>query len=69
LLAAEDGDDDALESGELEDARAVLLDDGQYVELPDRFEVNECRMLERFARSRTDEGERAALSQAIHGRG
>jgi hypothetical protein len=60
LLAAEDGDDDALESGELEDARAVLLDDGQYVELPDRFEVNEYRMLERLARSRTDEGERAA---------
>ncbi len=40
-----------------------------YVALPDRFDIDEYRMMERFSWSRADDEERDELSRAIQGSG
>lgn len=69
FAAAENDDDEWVTPEELEEARAVLANEGEYLALPDRFEINEYRMMERFARNLTDEGERDATLNALNGRG
>lgn len=49
LAAAENDDDEWITPEELAEARRVLAADDEYLALPDRFEINEYRMMERFA--------------------
>src|ERR1044071_1764467 len=46
LAAAENDDDDLVSEEELAEARAILAAESEYLELPDRFEINEYRMME-----------------------
>ncbi len=45
------------------------LDSDDYLALPDKFEIHEWSIMERFAASVDDEGCSEALSDAIHGSG
>lgn len=69
LVAAEapDGDND-VDDGELELARTVSATPG-LLGVPDRFEVDEYRMMVRFAAGRAAAPERDALASALHGSG
>jgi hypothetical protein len=69
LAAAEDDDEEWVSEEELADARKVLAADDEYVALPDRFEIDEYRMMERFARSLTEASARDAALTALRGRG
>jgi hypothetical protein len=70
LLAAEEGAGaDEVEEFELADARAILESGGEYLALPDRFEIDEYRMMERFAAGVTDPAAQAELEHALRGRG
>ena len=72
LMAAKFGEADAaetdweVEAAEL--ARAVAAGK-DYVALPDRFEIDEYRMMERFANGVTDGQASQRLQRAIQGRG
>jgi hypothetical protein len=72
LMAAEFGDTDAAltdwEAEAAEVARGVLAGK-DYLALPDRFEIDEYRMMERFANGLTDAAASARLRRAIQGRG
>jgi hypothetical protein len=46
-----------------------IVETDHYLPLPDRFEINEYRIMERFCLSRDDEDMRADLYNAIRGRG
>lgn len=67
--AAESGDDEWVIAEELAEARAILADDADYLPLPDRFEIHEYRMMERFALGLADRHAREAALDAIRGRG
>ena len=69
LAAAESGEAEWVSAEELADARAILADDAEYLALPDRFEINEYRMMERFALGLTDPSAREAALAALRGRG
>ena len=69
LAAAEDDDDESASPEELADARKILEAESEYLELPDRFEIDEYRMMERFARGIADASARDAVLRAMHGRG
>ena len=56
------------EQKEMELARAVQASD-DYVALPDRFEIDEYRMMERFAWSCGDPAASERLDRAVRGRG
>ena len=49
LAAAENEDEEAVSPEELADAQEVLSAADDYLQLPDRFEIDEYRMMERFA--------------------
>jgi hypothetical protein len=72
LAVAEIGEDfserEDWEREEIAIARAVLAGE-DYVALPDRFEIDEYRMMERFAYRVTDAAASAQLQRAIQGRG
>lgn len=72
LAAAEVGETDSdradWEVEALEIARGVLAGE-DYIPLPDRFEIDEYRMMERFAYGVTDAAASAHLRRAIQGRG
>lgn len=65
----EDDNDEWIIQGELADARKIAADDDEYLALPDRFEIDEYHMMERFARNLDDEGQREAALTALRGRG
>ncbi len=67
LAAAESDDDDWVTPEELEEARQILSAEDEYLELPDRFEIDEYHMMERFAYG-LDAAERDAALGALHGR-
>ncbi len=46
-----------------------ILDSGDFVPLPDKFEIHEWAIMERFAISQTARSIRTELINAIHGRG
>ena len=68
LEAAENDDDEWVTPEELAEARRILSAHDEYLELPDRFEIDEYRMMERFAHG-LGAAERDATLQALHGRG
>lgn len=67
--AAEDDDDEWVEPDELADARRVLAGAGEYLALPDRMEIDEYRMMERFAAGIEDAVVRDAARGALRGSG
>ena len=72
--AVEDGDDLSdcadWQKESIEQARLVDADDaGRFVALPDRFEIDEWRMMRDFSLSVEDEAVSSALLNAIQGRG
>jgi hypothetical protein len=69
LAAAESDDDEWVSPEELADARKILAADDEYLALPDRFEIDEYRMMERFARRLTEAPARDAALSALRGRG
>ena len=71
IASAEEGPQGVAGVDELElaDARGVLSGGTDYVQLPDRFEINEYRMMEQFAAGVTDPSARTELQDALHGRG
>ena len=69
LAAAEDDDGDLVAAEELSTARSILAAQDEYLALPDRFEIDEYRMMERFAGSLPDGPERDAALTSIRGRG
>jgi hypothetical protein len=71
LQAAEEGAgaEAGVEEFELADARGILEAGDDYLPLPDRFEIDEYRMMERFAAGVADPAVRAELEDALRGRG
>jgi hypothetical protein len=70
LHTAEEGTGaDDLEEIELADARRILEGGDDYLALPDRFEIDEYRMMDRFAAGIVDPGARAELADLLRGRG
>jgi hypothetical protein len=69
LAAAENDDDEWSTPEELAEARRVLAADDEYLALPDRFEIDEYHMMERFAGSLPDGRERDAALTSLRGRG
>lgn len=68
LEAAENDDDELVAAEELAEARLILSAEDEYLELPDRFEIDEYHMMERFAQG-LGAAERDATLRALHGRG
>lgn len=67
LIAAESGGDDAVAPEELADAQRIRSAGDEYLALPDRFEIDEYRMMERFANTlNAEEGD--AVLNALQGR-
>jgi len=72
LAAAEEGEADVEQADWERDAMAVaraVVGSTDYVRLPDRFEIDEYRMMERFADSCTEEEARIQLDRALRGSG
>lgn len=70
LRAVEAGTDRAdVEDHELADARGILDDADDYLALPDRYEIDEYRMMERFAEGVADPEVQIELDDALQGRG
>jgi hypothetical protein len=69
LAAAEDDDEESATPEEVADARRILAADEEYLELPDRFEIDEYHMMERFAESLADGHARDAALTSLRGRG
>jgi hypothetical protein len=70
LQAAEEGagTEAGVEEFELADAQGILEAGDDYLPLPDRFEIDEYRMMERFAAGVADQAVRAELGDALRGR-
>lgn len=71
-LAEDDGEDispshDWLE--EMVNQARQIISDRDYVELPDKFEINEYGIMERYCDTVEDERARRALLKAINGKG
>jgi hypothetical protein len=71
MQAAEEeaGAEASVQEFELADARGILEAGDDYVPLPDRFEIDEYRMMARFASGVADPAVRAQLEDALRGRG
>jgi hypothetical protein len=72
LAAAEAGEADVEQADWERDAMAVaraIVGSTDYVRLPDRFEIDEYRMMERFANLCVEEGARTQLDLALRGSG
>ena len=67
--AAEDDDEEWVQPEELAEARSILEAEDEYLVLPDRFEIDEYRMMERFALGLDDATARDDVLAALHGRG
>lgn len=69
----EDGDGDSSSfrgwPEEMIDQARQVIDDRDYIALPDRFEINEYRIMERYCGTIEDEQARRALLKAINGKG
>jgi hypothetical protein len=68
LAAAENADRQLVSPEELAEARALLGAEEEYLDLPDRFEINEYRMMERFATTLGND-EYEEVARALHGHG
>jgi hypothetical protein len=65
--AAEADDEDSVEPEELADARGILASSSDYLGLPDRFEIDEYRMMENFALGLDDSLQRDEAEASLHG--
>ena len=65
--AAEGDDEDSVEPEELADARGILASSGDYLALPDRFEIDEYRMMEDFVTGLNDSGRRDEAQASLRG--
>jgi hypothetical protein len=71
LVEDQDLDEESLPEWQRENlctARAVM-DSGDGLPLPDKFEIHEWALMARFSNSQADEAKRDALRDAIHGAG
>ena len=68
LAAAENDDTDWVTPEELAEARQIVSAQKDYLALPDRFEIDEYHIMERFAHS-LGTAEREAALRALRGRG
>jgi hypothetical protein len=69
FTAAEGDDDDWVEPEELSEAKNILAAGDEYVALPDRFEIDEYGMMQRFAGSILYAQQQDELSAALRGSG
>lgn len=71
MQAAEEGarTDAGMEEVDLVAVRGILEAGDDYLPLPDRFEIDEYRMMTRFASGVADPAVRAQLEDALRGRG
>lgn len=69
LAAAEEDDEEWVDDEELAVAREIVAGGAEYLALPDRFEIDEYRMMERFAASIEDDRSRDASLVALRGTG
>ena len=69
LTAAENDDEEWIGLEELAEARRILVAADDYLALPDRFEIDEYRMMQRFARGLPDDPARDAALASLGGRG
>jgi hypothetical protein len=71
MRAAEQGDgvETWVEQAELADARRILAGGHDYLPLPDRYEIDEYRMMERFAARIPDASRRDEVLDAVQRRG
>ena len=69
FTAAEEGDEEWVEAEELAEARNILAHEDEYVALPDRFEIDEYRMMERFALGIQNVERQEELLRALRGTG
>ncbi|MDP9176776.1 MAG: UPF0158 family protein [Gemmatimonadota bacterium] len=68
FAAAEDDDEDFEDEEELAEAREIVGGGADYLALPDRFEIDEYRMMERFAMNTVDADAQDRLLSALRGR-
>lgn len=69
FTAADEDDEEYDVPEELAEARDILAHEADYVALPDRFEIHEYRMMERFALGIADPEPRDQVGYALQGRG
>jgi hypothetical protein len=69
FTATDEDDEELVEPEELAEAREVLARGEDYLALPDRYEIDEYRMMERFASGIADPGSQDQLVSALQGRG
>jgi hypothetical protein len=69
MLAAEADDEECVDDAEFAEARKLLDAESEYLALPDRFEIDEYRMMERFAAGLDDPEARDVVLGALRGRG
>ena len=69
FIAAENDDEEWVTPEELAEARSILDQEGDYLELPDRAEIGEFRMMERFALGVTSTHQQDELLATLRGRG
>ena len=62
-------DEDDVEPEELAEARGILARESDYLPLPDRFEIDEYRMMERFAAGISDPSARDEVLDMLRGSG
>ncbi|MDO8501417.1 MAG: UPF0158 family protein [Gemmatimonadaceae bacterium] len=67
LGAADEDDENSVEPEELADARAILGGGDEYLALPDRFEIDEYRMMEGFATEIEDSHRRDETLASLRG--
>ncbi|MBD3217098.1 MAG: hypothetical protein GF310_02395 [candidate division Zixibacteria bacterium] len=67
--AAEESEDEDPLTGEPLDHALAVLETDNYIALPGQFEINEYRMMEKFALSVTDQSNSDELYYALKGRG
>ena len=65
--AADEDDESSIEPEELADAQAILKRSEEYLALPDRFEIDEYRMMERFAAEIEDSDQRDEVLASLRG--
>jgi hypothetical protein len=67
--AVDFGDGEMMDGEQLAEARKIAAGSDEYLALPDRFEINEYRMMERFSLRIDDERTKDLVLVSLHGSG